>query len=105
MRFVPVLIMAAALSGCIAPAEVQRVQISTAVDVPKQGAPAGGAKRIAYNGAGGFTLPDGATVAADPGGGFRLPNGSYVTPDAAGGVVLPNGSRCVSDGARGYLCP
>jgi hypothetical protein len=62
-------------------------------------------KRIIYDGAGSFTLPDGTIVAADSSGGFTLPNGAYVAPDGRGGLVLPNGMRCVSDGAQGYVCP
>ncbi len=92
-RFWPVLVLSAALSGCLLPARQERVPS------------AGRGKHIAYNGAGGYTLPDGTTVAADRRGGFTLPNGAYVAPDGAGGLILPNGSRCVSDGARGFLCP
>lgn len=62
-------------------------------------------KHIVYNGAGGFTLPDGSTVAADPNGGFTLPNGSYVARNSAGGVTLPNGTECISDRADGFACP
>src|SRR6476659_7754428 len=62
-------------------------------------------KHIVSNGAGGFTLPDGSNVAADPNGGFTLPNGSYVARNSAGGVTLPNGTECISDRADGYACP
>ena len=78
---------------------------ATALSAPSSRPAGTGAKRIAYNGAGGFTLPDGSTVPADDAGGFTLPNGSYVAPEPSGGVTLPNGTHCVSDGARGYLCP
>ncbi len=105
MRLIVIVTAAATLSGCMAASEGQQVRISPALEAPAPASRVSEAKRIAYNGAGGYTLPDGSTVVADPGGGFRLPNGSYVTPDATGGVVLPNGSRCVPDGARGYLCP
>jgi hypothetical protein len=57
------------------------------------------AKRITYNGASGYILPDGTMVAGDGSGGFRLPNGAYVAPNWAGGT------KCTSDGARGYLYP
>ena len=93
MRLWSVLVLSAILSGCLAPTRQEQV------------AATGRGKHIAYNGAGGYTLPDGTTVAADRRGGFTLPNGAYVAPDGAGGLILPNGSRCVSDGARGYLCP
>jgi hypothetical protein len=64
-----------------------------------------GARRINYNGAGGYVLPDGTTVVGDGSSGFRLANGAYVAPDGAGGVTLPNGTRCISDGAQGHFCP
>ena len=87
------------LAGCMTspPPEVSRAP-PAAVGPPAS-------KRITYDGAGSFTLPDGTNVAADPSGGFTLPNGAYVAPDGRGGVVLPNGTRCVSDGAQGYVCP
>ena len=62
-------------------------------------------KRIAYDGAGGFTLPDGTSVVADAAGGFTLPNGAYVARDDTGRVTLPNGAQCASDGSGGYICP
>ena len=87
------------LAGCMTspPPEVSQAPSVAA------GPPAN--KRIVYDGAGSFTLPDGTNVVADPSGGFTLPNGAYVAPDGRGGVVLPNGMRCVSDGAQGYVCP
>ncbi len=87
------LVLSATLSACVTSTRQEQVP------------PTGRGKYIAYNGAGGYTLPDGTTVVADRRGGFTLPNGSYVAPDGAGGLILPNGSRCVSDGARGYVCP
>ncbi len=93
--------LSAVLAGCVTPQPVVRA-------VPQaEGAPPAlvVSRRIAYDGAGAFILPDGSTVAADASGGFTLPNGAYAAPDGAGGVILPNGTRCSSDGARGYLCP
>lgn len=106
MRLWLLCVLPAALAGCVSPAEREQVQILPPGNVPSGGTQTEGAGRhIIYNGAGGFVLPDGTTVVADPSGGFTLPNGSYVAPDGAGGIVLPNGTRCVSDGARGYRCP
>ncbi len=93
IRLCPVFALSVTVSACVMSARQEQV------------APTGRAKHIAYNGAGGYTLPDGTTVVADRRGGFTLPNGSYVAPDGAGGITLPNGARCTSDGARGYLCP
>jgi hypothetical protein len=77
---------------------------AVALALPNAPAPSN-AKHIAYNGVGGYVLPDGTTATGDGSGGPRLPNGAYVAPDGTGGVTLPNGTRCMSDGARGYLCP
>lgn len=93
--------VSAALAGCVTPQPIVRA-------VPQaEGAPPTlvVSRRIAYDGAGAFILPDGSRVAADPSGGFTLPNGAYAQPDGAGGITLPNGSRCGPDGARGYVCP
>ena len=62
-------------------------------------------RHIRPNGSGGFLLPDGTSIPAEPSGGFKLPNGALVLSDGRGGVILPNGSRCEPDGAGGYLCP
>lgn len=116
MRLLLMLLVSLALSACVSPAGQQQTQpvppanvgdtraMAAAPTPPIAPAPSN-AKRIAYNGAGGYVLPDGTTVPGDGSGGFRLPNGAYVAPDATGGVTLPNGTRCTSDGARGYLCP
>jgi hypothetical protein len=101
MRLWLVLALSAALLGCVAPSPGGPVtQMVPPGSVPAGGAPAGSGRRIVYNGAGDFTLPDGSTVAADAAGGFTLANGSYIAPDRAGGLTLPNGARCVSDGFR-----
>jgi len=94
------LIGALAVSGCVAPAQQERIANAT-----PQAAPSSGPKRITYDGAGNFTLPDGTIVVADADGGFTLPNGAHVSPDGSGGVILPNGARCGSDGRQGYICP
>lgn len=62
-------------------------------------------KKVVYDRAGYFILPDGTRVRREDGGGFHLPNGEYARPDGLGGVRLPNGSLCTPDGADGYLCP
>ena len=93
--------LSAVLGGCVTPQPVVRA-------VPQaEGAPPAlvVGRRIVYDGAGAFTLPDGSRVAADPSGGFTLPNGAYAAPDGAGRVTLPNGTRCGPDGAWGYVCP
>ena len=106
MRLWLVFALSTSLLGCVAPSPREPMtQVVPPANVPAGDAPTGSGRRIVYNGAGGFTLPDGSTVAADAAGGFTLPNGTHVAPDQAGGLTLPNGSRCVSDGARGYLCP
>ncbi len=116
MRLPAILLMSLTLSACVSPGEQHQAQPlppanvgdtrSAAVAPAPLIAPApSGAKRIAYNGAGGYVLPDGTVAPGDGSGGFRLPNGAYVAPDGSGGVTLPNGTKCTSDGARGYLCP
>jgi hypothetical protein len=106
MRLWLVLALSTSLLGCVAPSPREPMaQVVPPGNVPAGDAPTGSGRRIVYNGADGFTLPDGSTVAADAAGGFTLPNGTYVAPDQAGSLTLPNGSRCVSDGARGYICP
>ena len=115
MRLLPVLLMSLALSACVSsgeqqagpvpPANVGDARASAVTPTLPIAASPTSAKRIAYNGSGGYVLPDGTTVAGDGSGGFRLPNGAYVAPDAAGHVTLPNGTRCTPDGAQGYLCP
>ena len=116
MRPPPILVMSLALSACVSSGGSQQAQPLPPANVGDTRAPAvaptppvtpapSSAKRITYNGAGGYVLPDGTTVAGDASGGFRLPNGVYVAPDGAGGVTLPNGTKCTSDGAGGYLCP
>ncbi len=116
MRLPPVLVISLALSACVSSADQRRAAPLPPANVGDTRATAGvpppsitpapaNAKRITYNGAGGYILPDGTTVAEDGSGGFRLPNGAYVAPDGTGSVTLPNGTRCTSDGARGYLCP
>ncbi len=112
MRLLRVLLMSLSLSACVSSAGQQAPPVPPAnvgdtratAAAPVAPAPSN-ARRISYNGAGGYVLPDGTTVAGDGSGGFRLPNGAYVAPDATGGVTLPNGTRCTSDGAQGYLCP
>ena len=99
-----VFICALAVSGCVAPAQQGRVANATPQAAPAT-PPSSGPKRITYDGAGNFTLPDGTIVVADADGGFTLPNGAHVSPDGSGGVILPNGARCDSDGRRGYICP
>ncbi len=116
MRLLPVLLMSLALSACVSssgqqqfqpvpPANVGDTRATAVAPTPSIALAPSNAKRISYNGAGGYVLPDGTTVPGDGSGGFRLPNGAHVAPDATGGVTLPNGTRCTSDGARGYLCP
>ena len=99
-------VLAALGSGCVATAQqappVQVAAVAVASAPPAQGS---GARRIVYDGAGRFTLPNGTEVEADNEGGFTLPNGAYVRPDGSGGVILPNGTRCGPDGAEGYVCP
>ena len=115
MRLLPVLWMSLALSACVSssgqqqfqpvpPANVGDTRATAVTPTPSIALAPSNAKRISYNGAGGYVLPDGTTVPGDGSGGFQLPNGAYVAPDAIGGVTLPNGTRCTSDGARGYLC-
>ena len=91
------------LAGCVA--RDPGLALAPPGAVPMQAPPPQGPKRIAANGAGGYTLPDGTSVPADSDGGFTLPNGAHVAPDGAGGVRLPNGTRCTADGAGGYICP
>jgi hypothetical protein len=109
-------LMCLALSACVPSGGPQQAQLvppanvgdgraSAVAPTPPITSSPSNAKRITYNGAGGYVLPDGTTVAGDASGGFRLPNGVYVAPDGTGGVTLPNGTKCTSDGARGYLCP
>jgi hypothetical protein len=116
MRLLPVLLMSLALSACVSsgepqqalplpPANVGDTRGAAVAPAPLIVPAPSTAKRITSNGAGGYVLPDGTTVAGDGSGGFRLPNGAYVAPDGAGGVTLPNGTRCMADGAGGYLCP
>jgi hypothetical protein len=101
-----ILALVVTLSGCVATAPREpATQIQPPGNVPAGSTPTGSGRRIVYNGAGGFTLPDGSTVTADAAGGFTLANGTYIAPDRTGNLTLPNGSRCVSDGARGYICP
>jgi hypothetical protein len=116
MRLPPVLLMPLTLAACVSSGGRQQAQplppanvgdtraAAVAPALPNAPVPSN-AKRIAYNGAGGYVLPDGTTAPGDGSGGFRLPNGAYVAPDGTGGVTLPNGTRCTADGARGYLCP
>ena len=104
MRYLAfVLVGAALVSGCIRTSGEPTPQSAAVVAIPTTPAP--GARRIAYDGAGRFVLPNGTRVKADGEGGFTLPNGAYVRPDGAGGVTLPNGAKCMPDGAQGYLCP
>jgi hypothetical protein len=115
MRLPLVLLMSMALTACVSsggqqvqplpPANVGDARATAAAPPPSIAPAPSNAKRIAYNGAGGYVLPDGTTVAGDGSGSFRLPNGALVASDGRGGVTLPNGTRCGSDGARGYLCP
>ena len=115
MRLPPVLLIFLALSACasskgqqaplLPPANIGDTRTTAAATSPSVAPAPSKAKRIIYNGAGGYVLPDGTTVADDGSGGFRLPNGAYVAPNGTGGVTLPNGAHCTSDGARGYLCP
>jgi hypothetical protein len=106
MRLWLILALLATLPGCVTPSPSEpATQVAPSRNVPAGGSPTGSGRRIVYNGAGGFILPDGSTVTADAAGGFTLSNGTYLAPDRAGGLTLPNGSRCVSDGARGYICP
>ena len=116
MRFPPVLLMSLTLSACVSSGDQRRAEVvplanvgdaraMAATPIPSITLPPSTEKRIAYNGADGYVLPDGTAVAGDGSGGFRLPNGDYVAPDGTGGVTLTNGTRCTSDGARGYLCP
>ncbi|MDF2810310.1 MAG: hypothetical protein K0S56_1341 [Microvirga sp.] len=107
MRLPPVLLISLTLSGCASSAgqQAQPLPPANIADTRATAAAPSKAKRIIYNGAGGYVLPDGTTVADDGSGGFRLPNGAYVAPNGTGGVTLPNGANCTSDGARGYLCP
>ena len=107
MRLWIVCVVSISLAGCVAPA-TQGQAVRVAPIPPTQtpvGAGSGAGRRIAYDGAGNFLLPDGSVVPRDASGGFTLPNGAYATPDGAGGVILPNGTRCGSDRAGGYLCP
>ena len=116
MRLLPALVLFLTLSACVSsegPREARLVPPATVGDTRATAVappssmvlPPANAKRIAYNGAGGYVLPDSTTAPGDGSGGFRLPNGNYVAPDGAGGVTLPNGTRCTSDRAHGYLCP
>lgn len=116
MRLPLALLISLALSACVSSGGQQQAQLLPPANVGDPRTPAvapppamspspPNAKRIIYNGAGGYVLPDGTTAAGDGSGGFRLPNGAYVAPDGTGGVTLPNGTKCTSDGARGYLCP
>lgn len=114
MRLSPILLMSLTLAACVSsggqqgqplpPANLGDTRAPAPALPPLIAAPAPNAKRIT-NGASGYILPDGTTVAGDGSGGFRLPNGAYVAPDAAGGVTLPNGTKCPSDGAGGCICP
>jgi len=63
------------------PANVGDTRTSAVAPTPPTSSAPSQAKRITYNGAGGYVLPDGTTVAGDASGGFRLPNGTYVAPD------------------------
>jgi hypothetical protein len=103
MRVWGVLIVSAVVTGCVAPTPTQQALLPPAAVPASPTAPGG--KRITYNGAGGFVLPDGTLVAAEPGGGFTLPNGARAVPDGGGGITLPNGARCLSDRAGGFICP
>lgn len=117
MRLLPVVLISLVLSACVSsggqqteaqllpPANVGDTRGTTVASSPLIGPAPSPAKRITSNGAGGYVLPDGTTVAGDGSGGFRLPNGAYVAPNGAGGVTLPNGTKCTADGAGGYLCP
>jgi hypothetical protein len=107
MRLWAVCVVSISLAGCISPAPRGQVVQAAPLVQPQgpAGARPGAGRRIAFDGAGNFLLPDGSVVASDAAGGFTLPNGAYATPDGAGGVILPNGTRCGSDGAGGYLCP
>src|SRR5688500_16292661 len=105
MQFWFVVLLSATVAGCLAPApRGPMLQPIPPAAVGPVGPPTAG-RRIIANGAGGYTLPDGSTVAADTACGFTLPSGAYVAPDSSGGITLPNGSRCEPDGAGGYLCP
>src|SRR4051812_30808834 len=103
MRLGLALTVSMALGGCTFPLDKGLLMASPAPEVARPAVAPG--KRIAYNGAGQFTLPDGTIVLADENGGFTLPNGSYVARDSTGSVTLPNGAQCASDGAGGYVCP
>ncbi len=97
------LVSATLVSGCVRTSGEPALQSPAVALAPAPSAPAG--RRIAYDGAGRFVLPNGTKVEADDEGGFTLPNGAYVRPDGRGGVTLPNGTTCTPDGAQGYLCP
>jgi len=105
MRLWFLCVLPAALVGCGTPAPPRQVVPVAPLAVTPAPDRSTAKRRIAYDGAGNFILPDGSIVQGDGSGGFNLPNGTYVAPDGAGGVVLPNGARCISDGGGGYLCP
>lgn len=94
-----ILAIAGSLAACVAPAR------RPVVAEPQPGQGVAQAKRIAPDGTGGLTLPDGTRVTVDASGGFELPNGAYVRRDASGALNLPNGARCLPDRAGGYVCP
>ena len=105
IRLCSVCLLASALGACVSPASREQVAVVTgAVAAKPLPAGHGVSRRIAYDGAGNFILPDGSVAPRDAAGGFTLPNGTHLTPDGAG-LTLPNGARCVPDGAGGYLCP
>jgi hypothetical protein len=92
------------LGGCTFPLDKGLLIASPEPDVTSPPAARSG-KRIVFDGAGSFILPDGTSVVADAAGGFTLPNGAYVARDETGSVTLPNGAQCASDGSGGYICP
>jgi hypothetical protein len=100
--YTPLLLVA--LAACVPPSPTVQAPASLVAAAPQPTPAAPRPKRIAYDG-GGYILPDGTRVEADPQGGFALPNGAYAAPDGLGGVRLPNGAVCRSDGAQGFLCP
>ena len=105
MKHSIIVVACAALTGCTVPLDRSLLVTNPPLIAAPASSPATGSKRIVYDGAGGFTLPDGSTVREEGAGEFTLPNGAYVARDRAGGVSLPNGTRCSADGAGGYICP
>jgi hypothetical protein len=105
IRLCSVCLLAGILGACVSPASQEQVAVAAgAIAAKPLPAGLGVSRRIAYDGAGNFILPDGSVAPRDAAGGLTLPNGTHLSPDGAG-LTLPNGARCVPDGAAGYLCP